>query len=93
MKKDQINVDSSLRIGLFLNWTTMLKTGVLKDDFSDPPEATMMSQTVPASTWPKAKAALCGYSFAPERAQNAPIPGSDTAGTTGSSPSLKNAIN
>ena len=37
MKKDQINVDSSLRIGLFLNWTTMLKTGVLKDDFSGAP--------------------------------------------------------
>ena len=40
----------------------------------------MRPQTVAASAWPKRNAALCGYSFAPERAQNAPKPGSDTAG-------------
>ena len=38
-----------------------------------------MPQVVPGrSSWPKEKAALCGYSFAPKRAQNAPKPGSDT---------------
>ena len=51
-----------------------------KDAFSEPQEAAMRPQTVAASAWPKRKAALCGYSFAPERAQNAPKPGSDTAG-------------
>ena len=40
----------------------------------------MRPQTVAASAWPKRKAALCGYSCAAERAQNAPKPGSDTAG-------------
>ena len=40
----------------------------------------MRPQTVAASAWPKINAALCGYSFAPERAQNAPKPGFDTSG-------------